>query len=103
MLAEEGVRLGIGGGLLLSATGVAVAVGLTGSGVVAAVLAVTAVLFRIVGRYGALLLAITGWALATGFGVNELGQLTFGAGDLVRLAGVVLGAVALGRGGSAAE
>ena len=97
MLEQEGVRLGVGGGLLLAATSTCVATGISGAGATAVVFAVAALLFRVVRRYGALLLAVTGWALATGFGVNELGELTFREPDLVRLAVIVAGAVALGR------
>ncbi|GAA3811936.1 hypothetical protein GCM10022242_13010 [Nocardioides panacisoli] len=97
MLEQEGVRLGIGGGLLLAATATCVATGITGAGATAAVFAVATLLFRVVRKYGALLLAVTGWALATGFGVNELGQLTFRGPDLVRLLVIVAGAIALGR------
>jgi hypothetical protein len=103
MLEQEGVRLGIGGGLLLAATATCVATGLTGVGATAAVYAVATMLFRVVRKYGALLLAVTGWALVTGFGINELGQLTFHASDLARLAVIVAGAIALGRGAPAAQ
>ena len=37
----------------------------------------------------ALLVGVTGWALCTGFAVNQFGQLTFAATDLVRLAAYV--------------
>ena len=39
-------------------------------------------------RSGALLLGVTGWALCTGFGVNELGELTFAPGRSAAAGGV---------------
>ncbi|HWJ81131.1 MAG TPA: hypothetical protein VNS55_02740 [Nocardioides sp.] len=103
LLDQEGVRLGIGGGTLLATTAACVALGITGATATAAVFTVAVSLFRVVRRYAALLLAVTGWALATGFGINDLGRLTFQGPDLVRLAFILAGAVALGRSGPAAQ
>ncbi|KAA1416873.1 hypothetical protein F0U44_16945 [Nocardioides humilatus] len=86
LLEVDQVRVGAGGAGLFIVTAALVAIGMPTSAFVATLAVVTGVLASVVGRPGALLLGITGWALCTGFGVNDLGQLTFTGGDLVRLA-----------------
>jgi hypothetical protein len=81
------VRLGLAGGGLFVTTAAFVSLH------VATIVAVVALFLQtglsclaLERRAAALLLGLTGWALSTGFGVNQLGELTFSAPDLMRLA-----------------
>lgn len=85
-LEQTGVRLGVAGGVEYVAMGVLVAAHAPSPAGVAVLLVVTALACPVLPRPAALLLGVTGWALATGFLVNGLGQLTFGGADLLRLA-----------------
>ena len=103
LIDTEGVRTGIGGSVLFVATGGLVAAGFPTSWFVAALGMLVALTSVWVRHAAAALLGVSGWALATGFGVNELGRLTFGVADLARLAGFVGLALLLGRGRWTAE
>src|SRR4051812_2984032 len=94
---QTGVRLGVAGGVEYVAMGLLVAAHVPGPAGVAVLLVVTALASPVLPRAAALLVAVAGWALATGFLVNDLGQLTFGTTDLLRLAGFAAVAAALGR------
>lgn len=96
LLEVNDVRVGVGGGTLLVATAALVVASPPTAVFTAALAAVTGLCSLVVRRPGALLLGVTGWALCTGFGVNELGQLTFAPADLVRLAAYVGCALLLG-------
>lgn len=96
LLDVDHVRTGIGGGSLLVVTSALVVTRVPTPAFSAVLVVATMVVASAVGRPGALLLGVTGWALCTGFGVNELGQLTFAPADLLRLAVYVGGAVVLG-------
>jgi hypothetical protein len=85
LLQVGGVRVGIGGFVLLLATATGVAVGLSAVQFTVLLVVVTCAGAVHARRSGALLLGVTGWALCTGFGVNELGQLTFTEPDVLRL------------------
>ena len=89
LLQLDGVRVGIGGAALFVATAAGVVVGLPVVGFTVVLAAVTAACAAAVRLPGALLLGVAGWAFCTGFGVNELGELTFAQTDLVRLSGYV--------------
>ena len=77
-------------------TAALVAVGMPTLAFTATLGVVTAVFASAVGRRGAVLLGVTGWALCTGFGVNDLGQLTLAPADLLRLSAYVACALVLG-------
>lgn len=85
LLDVDRVRVGAAGAGLFVVTAALVAVGMPTPAFTVTLAMVTTVFASAVARPGALLLGVTGWALCTGFGVNDLGQLTFTAGDLVRL------------------
>lgn len=68
------------------ATGCFVAAGLSTWWFVVGLGAVVGISCTHVRHAAAAFLALSGWAFATGFGVNELGELTFEPGDLARLA-----------------
>jgi len=91
---EVAVRCAIGTGLLFVVTGVEVASGVRGEHGVVLLLTLAVVLSAALDRPHALLLGVAGWAFATGFAINTLGDLTLGGTDLVRLAVFVV-AVAL--------
>ncbi|MBU2695404.1 hypothetical protein [Pimelobacter sp. 30-1] len=80
------VRLGLGGACQAVGAAVCVAVPLAGWYGVAALLALTTAWCVVLPRRLALVLALAGWAWATGFAVNTLGELTFAPADLARLA-----------------
>lgn len=86
---QTGVRLGVSGGVLYAAMGLLVAVGVPAGAGVGVLLLLTAACCPVLSRPGALLLGVAGWALATGFLVNALGQLTFAPADLLRLGAYV--------------
>ncbi len=88
--------MGAGGAGLFVVTAALVAVGMPTLAFTATLAVATSVFASTVARPGALLLGVTGWALCTGFGVNELGQLTFAPADLLRLAAYVACALVLG-------
>jgi hypothetical protein len=94
---QVGVRLGIGSGVLFGLTGVVVAGGLHGATGVSLLLLATAGLATVLDGPHALLLGLAGWAFATGFAVNTLGELTATPLDLLRLVGFVVAAAACGR------
>jgi hypothetical protein len=96
LLEVDRVRIGAGGAGLLVVTAGLVAVGMPTFAFTATLGVVTAVFASAVGRPGAALLGLTGWALCTGFGINELGQLTFAPADLLRLSAYVACALVLG-------
>jgi hypothetical protein len=96
LLDVDRVRVGAGGAGLLVVTATLVAVGMPTWAFTATLAAVTTVFASTVDRPGALLLGVTGWALCTGFGVNQFGQLTFASADLLRLAAYVGCALAFG-------
>lgn len=78
---EVEVRCGLGAAALLLLT----AIGPDGFDGVALLLVATVVLAHFLDAVRALLLGITGWALATGFVVNTAGELTLARWDAVRL------------------
>ena len=82
---QAGVRLGVAGGAEYVAMGVLVAAHAPTLVGVAVLLVVTALASPALPRAAAALLGVSGWALATGFLVNGLGQLTFSGADLARL------------------
>jgi hypothetical protein len=82
---QVGVRLGVAGGVEYVAMGLLVATHAPSPAGVAVLLVMTALASPVLTRAAAVLLGVTGWALATGFLVNGLGQLTFAPGDLLRL------------------
>ena len=97
VLEQAGVRLGVAGGVEYVAMGVLVAAHAPTPAGVAVLLVLTALASPVLPRPAALLLGVTGWALATGFLVNGLGQLTFTVGDLLRLAAYAGVATALAQ------
>jgi hypothetical protein len=98
---EVGVRFGIGAGVLFSLTGFIVAVRLSGVDGVALLLAATVALATALDLVHAVVLGTAGWAFATGFAVNDLGVLSIGPHDMLRLALFVLAATGAARlGGS---
>lgn len=86
VLDQPGARCGIAGGTLFAGAAVCTAVPLHGWSGVLALLLLTAAWCRLLPRRHAVGLAVAGWAFATGFAVNDTGQLTFAAADLARLA-----------------
>jgi hypothetical protein len=103
LVDQQGVRTGLGGGILFVLTAVGVATGLPAGALIGLLLAASAVLATVVDRAPAVLLGVTGWALATGFGVNDLGRLTFAMPDLLRLAAYLLVPALLAAGEGAAQ
>lgn len=97
------VRTGMGGASLFVVTSALVATRVPSPAFSAVLAVATAVVASAVTRPGAVLLGVTGWALCTGFGINDLGQLTFAPADLLRLVAYVGCAVALGGTRSAAQ
>jgi hypothetical protein len=97
MTDEAGVRFGIGAGVLFVLTDVVVVARLPGEYGVALLLVATTVLAAVLDGPCALLLGLAGWAFATGFAVNTLGVLTFGASDLLRLAVFLIAAAVTAR------
>ncbi len=89
LLQLDGVRVGVGGAALFLATAAGAVVGLSVVGFTVVLVAVTGAFAAAVRRPGGLLLGVAGWAFCTGFGVNELGELTFAQADLLRLAAYV--------------
>ncbi|RHW25911.1 hypothetical protein D0Z08_16345 [Nocardioides immobilis] len=85
LLQLDGVRVGAGGAALFLTTAAGVVVGLPVVGFTVVLVAVTGACATAVHRPGGLLLGVAGWAFCTGFGVNELGELTFTQADLLRL------------------
>ncbi|KRE94282.1 hypothetical protein ASG76_12970 [Nocardioides sp. Soil774] len=83
---EVEVRCGLGAATLL----LLAAVGPAGFDGVALLLVATTVLAHFLDATRALLLGLTGWALATGFAVNTAGELTLAPWDAVRLGVFVL-------------
>ncbi|MEU6137140.1 hypothetical protein [Nocardioides sp. NPDC047086] len=80
------VRAGAAAAVLLVATAVLTVVGVGFSAWLTIIVALsTGAALTLTVPY-ALLLALTGWGLVTGFAVNTGGQLTFSAGDLRHLA-----------------
>jgi hypothetical protein len=96
----DGVRFGIGSGVLFVLTDVVIVGQLPGVYGVALLLVATAVLAATLDGPYAFLLGLAGWAFATGFVVNTLGVLTFAPSDLLRLA-VFVAAAVTGRLGGA--
>jgi hypothetical protein len=86
MTDQAGVRLGIAGGALFVATAVVVGVPVPQGYAAAALLVLTTACCLALPVGAALFLAVAGWALSTGFVANNLGELTFGPHDLLRLA-----------------
>jgi hypothetical protein len=103
LLHVDGVRVGMGGAALLVMTAAGVAVGLSTSGFTVVLAVIAGACAATVGQPGALLLGVTGWALCTGFGVNELGELTFAQTDCLRLVAYVGWALLLGGDQSPAQ
>lgn len=100
---NEHARLGIGGLALLVATSALVRVEAP-LPVFAVVLAgLDAWFSRGVGIGEAALLGLTAWGLFTGFGVNELGQLTLASMDLSRLAAFLICSLVIARRGVPAQ
>lgn len=98
------VRLGLGGGGLLITTAACVALGVPTTVTGIALLVQTGLCsLALAHRAAAVLLGVTGWAMCTGFAVNQLGQLTFARGDLLRLAVYLACALAFRRGGGATQ
>lgn len=89
MLQLDGVRVGISGAVLFLTTAAGMVVGLPVAGFTVVLAAVIGACATAVRRPGALLLGVAGWAFCTGFGVNDLGELTFAPADLVRLSAYV--------------
>lgn len=96
LMRVDGVRVGTGGAALLVMTATGVAVGLSTTGFTVLLAVATGLCAATVGHPGALLLGVTGWALLTGFGVNELGELTFTPADCLRLVAFVGCALVVG-------
>ena len=92
---EVEVRCALGAGALLLLTAVAPAAGAVGTDGVALLLAATVLVSCVLDRTRALLLGLTGWALATGFVVNTAGDLTATPPDVLRLAVFLLAAAAV--------
>lgn len=90
LIDEPGVRLGVGGGILFVATSVVVAADLPVDLGVAALATVTLVLSAPLSAGYALLLGLSGWALADGFAVHEYGELGFARPELLLLAGFLM-------------
>lgn len=82
---EVEVRCGLGAGALLVLTAVLVTAGPTTADGVGLFLAATVLLAHPLDALHALLLGLTGWALATGFVVNTAGDLTLAPWDALRL------------------
>lgn len=85
VLDQPGARLGIAGGTLFVGAAACVAVPLPGWSGVVALLVLTTAWCRFLPLAHSLVLAVAGWAFATGFVVNTAGQLTFAPADLARL------------------
>lgn len=83
---EVEVRCAIGAGALLVLTAVLVTTGPSVVDGVAVFLGATVLLAHLLDATRALLLGLTGWALATGFVVNTAGDLTLAPRDTLRLA-----------------
>ena len=96
LLDVDRVRIGVGGGVLFVVNSALVATAVPTPVFVAVLVVATVVVASTVALPGALLLGLTGWALSTGFGVNQLGQLTFAPHDLLRLLVYVGSAAVLG-------
>ena len=96
---EVEVRCGIGAGTLLVLTAALVTARPPAVEGVALFLAATVLLAHMLDPPRALLLGLTGWALATGFVINTAGDLTLAPLDTLRLAVFLLAAagVATGR------
>lgn len=96
---EVEIRCGLGAGALLVLTAVLVTVEPTVSDGVALFLAATVLLSHLLDAPRALLLGLTGWALATGFVINTAGDLTLAPWDVLRLAVFLIAAAGVsGRG-----
>jgi hypothetical protein len=81
------VRLGVAAGALFATTAACVTLHLPTAAAVTALFLQTGVwCLALERRSVALFLGVVGWALSTGFAVNRLGELTFTASDLARLA-----------------
>lgn len=94
------VRAALGAAAVTVVTAVAVRLGAGAVDLPAVLVVVAATALTVPLGYG-LLVAVTGWAMLTGFVVNTAGTLTFHHGDLghlALLAGVGLAAWTLGRG-----
>ncbi|RNL62003.1 hypothetical protein EFK50_09245 [Nocardioides marmoriginsengisoli] len=97
LVDDPGIWFGIATGLVIVTFLIA---GLSGFGAVgtgAAVLLVGGLAAVRLPGLIALALGIVVWAFYTGFTENSLGQLTFAAGDLVRLAGFAVATVAIAQ------
>jgi hypothetical protein len=92
MTDEVEVRCGIGAGALLVLTAALVTTRPPTVDGVALFLAATVLLAHVLDAPRALLLGLTGWALATGFVVNTAGTLTLAPLDTLRLAVFLLAA-----------
>jgi hypothetical protein len=86
LLGRSSVQFGIAGATQAAAAACCVAVPLPGWYGVAALLLLTTAWCVVLPHRLAAVLAVAGWAWATGFAVNQLGQLTFAPMDLLRLA-----------------
>lgn len=86
LLGRSQVLFGLAGASQAVAAAACVALPLPGWYGVAALLLLTMAWCVVLPRRLAAALALAGWAWATGFAVNELGQLTFAPMDLLRLA-----------------
>jgi len=97
---EVEVRCGIGAGVLLVLTAALVTARPPSVDGVALFLATTVLLAHKLDTPRALLLGLTGWALATGFVINTAGDLTLAPWDTLRLGVFMLAAagVSTGRG-----
>jgi hypothetical protein len=89
---EVEVRCAIGAGALLVLTAVLVTAQPTVVDGVVVFLAATVLLAHLLDATRAVLLGLTGWALATGFVVNTAGDLTLMPWDALRLAVFLLAA-----------
>ena len=92
---EVEVRCGLGAAALLLLTNIVASVGPGGTDGVLLLLVATVLLALPLDRARALLLGLTGWALATGFVVNTGGDLTTGPADALRLAVFLLAGAAV--------
>jgi hypothetical protein len=101
MSDEVGIRFGLGGGLLFLLSGVVVTGRLPSEYGVGLLLVATVLLSVWLDGPHALGLGVAGWAFATGFAVNTLGELTMAPADLLRMSVFVVAAVVTSRlGGS---
>jgi hypothetical protein len=81
------IRMGLGAGGLFLTTAILVALNLrSGPAMIALFLQTGMSCLALERRSAAFLLGVTGWALCTGFVVNQLGDLTLAGPDLARLA-----------------